>query len=330
MKTYTAAVIGAGSIGALKDEKYDNPTGGNILTHCHAIQTHPRTNLIAVIDTNREKAKEAAKKWGTEWYASVPELYYSTGLWPDIIVVATPTETHHEVLMQIANRGNVKLVIAEKPFTDNSEQAREVIEAYEKAGIPLMVDYIRRFDFTTQKVRDIIRSKELGFAQSCRVIYNRGLKREGSHAIDLMNFFFHRGCIGGHLEDSGLAGPLADYSRDDPTYAVYLKYEGCPHVFLTPADGRQFSIFEIDILFERGRIVFQEHGLKCAVFKTMPEPVYGDYDTLYYSPTTHETGLNRALWNLVDNAVNHLDSGEELLCSSRDALRVHEVLESLL
>lgn len=328
MKTYTAAVIGAGSIGALKAPEYDSPGGENILTHCHAIQAHPRTELIAAIDTNKEKAKAAAKKWGTQWYTSVPELYYDQGLWPDIIVVATPTEIHHEVLMQ-ALHYSPKLVVAEKPFTDTIEQAREVIEAYERAGIPLMVDYIRRFDLTTQKVRDTIKAEEMGKVQSCRVIYTRGFKREGSHAIDLCNYFFGE-YRGGHIERHLVTLALDDYSVDDPTYAVSLEYERCLNVFLTPADGRRFSVFEVDILLERGRIVFQEHGLKCAVFKTMPEPVYGDYDTLCYSPTIRETGLGRALLNLVNNAVRHLDSGEALLCDGRDALKVHEVLERVL
>ena len=217
--------------------------------------------------------------------------------------------------------------MAEKPFTDNSEQAKEVIEAYEKADIPLMVDYIRRFDPTVQKVKDIIETRSMGRMQNCRVIYNRGLKREGSHAIDLMNYFFGE-YWRGHIID--MQHLIIDYSENDPTRAVYLEYENCPHVFLTPVDGRQFSIFEVDILLEGGRIIFYEHGLKCAIFKTMPEPVYGDYETLCYSPTTRETGLNRALWNLVDNAVAHLDEGEALLCSGQDALKVHEVLERLL
>ena len=100
MKIYTAAIIGCGSIGTSKDSRYDSPESGNILTHAHAIHTHPYTRLLAVVDTNKEKAKEAAKKWDTYWNTSVPELYYGQGLWFDIIVVATPTETHHQVLMQ--------------------------------------------------------------------------------------------------------------------------------------------------------------------------------------------------------------------------------------
>ncbi len=326
MKAYTAAVIGAGSIGGLKPSEYDSPGSDNILTHCHAIQAHQNTNLIAVVDTNKEKAKEVAKKWDTHWYTSIPELYYDQGVWPDIIVVATPTETHQTILMQIQHY-SPGLVICEKPFTDSIQQARDIIEAYEKANIPLMVDYIRRFDPTVQKVKDTIETRSMGKAQSCRVIYNRGLKREGSHAIDLCNYLFGK-CWEGFIVDAHHL--LTDYSEADPTYAVHLEYESCPHVFLTPADGRQFSIFEVDILLEGGRIIFYEHGLKCAVFKVMPEPVYGDYETLCYSPTTRETGLNRALWNLVDNAVAHLDEGEALLCSGGEALRVHEVLERLI
>lgn len=327
MKTYTACVIGAGgSIGGLKPSKYDSPESDNILTHCHALCKHPRTALSMIIDKDLPKAGMAAGKWGTRYCATLDTAFVGENL--DIAIVATPTETHRDVLLELLER-EPHLVIAEKPFCDNSTQAKEVIDAYKAANIPLMVNYTRRFVPEIQWIRDMIRSQELGAVQGCRIIYNRGLKREASHAIDLCNWFFGD-CTRGRIAEVDVRHLLTDYSHDDPTYAVYLEYANCPHVFFSPADGRHFSIFEVDILLEGGRITLIEYGLKYNLYSTKPEPTYGDYLTLSYEGKTFETGLNRALLSLVDNAVDHLDTGKPLLCGAEEALRVHEVLERLI
>lgn len=324
MKTYTAAVIGAGSIGALKPDKYDSPKSKNILTHCHALHVHPQIDLVAIIDTDIDKAKQAAGKWNTKWY----ELYYDQvqTLWPDIVIIATPTETHHKILLQTPHY-NPKLVICEKPFTDNIRQAKEVIDAYKAANIPLMVNYTRRFDPAVQTVKEMIEQEKVGKAQNCRIVYNRGLRRDGSHAIDLLNYFFGE-CAGGHLEQPGYS--FNDYSKEDPTYAVYLGYERCPHVALSPTDGRHYSIFEVDILMEKARFTFVDHGLRCNTYP-LKDSVYGDYKDLCYKLiATRETGLNVALYNLVENAVDYLEKRtKKLFCTGNDALKVHEVYDLL-
>ena len=37
---------------------------------------------------------------------------------------------------------------------------------------------------------------------------------------------------------------------------VYLAYEKCKNVFLCPADGRKFSVFELEVITEKGKLLF--------------------------------------------------------------------------
>ena len=60
---YTAVLLGAGSIGALKPNEFDSPDTEEILTHAHAIYNHPKINLLGIIDSNINKAKKAGNKW---------------------------------------------------------------------------------------------------------------------------------------------------------------------------------------------------------------------------------------------------------------------------
>ena len=62
---YKALIIGAGSIGALKDDKFDSPSNPDkVLTHAHAFYKHPDIKIKCVIDRDILKARMAAEKWG--------------------------------------------------------------------------------------------------------------------------------------------------------------------------------------------------------------------------------------------------------------------------
>ena len=59
-ETYKAAVIGCGSIGALKDDFKDMVGQNNPLTHAGAIHKNPNIDLIAVIDNDTSKSLKAS------------------------------------------------------------------------------------------------------------------------------------------------------------------------------------------------------------------------------------------------------------------------------
>ena len=126
------------------------------------------------------------------------------------------------------------------------------------------------------------------------------------------------------------ASPLIiDRDVNDPTTALLMSYEKCPCVFFQPCDGRLYGIFEIDICFENCRIRFIDNGLYYEMYPITEENEWG-HKSLNYRLTDvirRETGLNIALYNLIDNAVNFLDGKEQLLCTAEDAITVHEILE---
>ncbi len=63
MKQYTAAIIGCGSIGALKPDEYDHKEGKNILTHAHALYNNIQIKEIIFIDSDEDKMNAARMKW---------------------------------------------------------------------------------------------------------------------------------------------------------------------------------------------------------------------------------------------------------------------------
>ena len=121
---YNAIVIGAGSIGALKQKGYDNKNSGNILTHAHAFYSHPDINLLGIVDIDLDKAKKAACKWECQ-YSNTIDNFRDDKI--DIISVCVSTKFHFNCLENII-KYNPKFVIAEKPFCSNSKEAKKIIK----------------------------------------------------------------------------------------------------------------------------------------------------------------------------------------------------------
>ena len=78
----------------------------------------------------------------------------------DAVVLATPHSMHATQVMAAA--AAKKHVYCEKPFTLTKREAEDAVAAVKKAGVTLAVGYNRRFHPEMIKLRDMIRSGELG------------------------------------------------------------------------------------------------------------------------------------------------------------------------
>lgn len=314
-----AAIIGAGSIGAMKPDEFDFPGGERVLTIAHAMFDSPEVHLSHIIDTDLEKAKAAAVKWECSFSTKLPESERF-----DIIAVCTPTSTHYDVLKSILKLPYApKVVIAEKPFCETSEQAEEIVKAFSRLGIILIIDYIRRFDVGHQSVGYMIKSNPKIY--HAKLTYTRGLVHEACHAVDLFCSWF------GKLESIQTFPNSAIYDRDraDPAIGVVASFERCPFVVMCPVDGRDYAAFEIEVFMRGFKIVLTDHGQELQLFKTQKDS-YGNYKCIGARPTEiHKTSLPKALSGLIANAVECTDGLGTSLCDGDDAIEVQKIYEKL-
>ena len=332
MKIYEVVIIGCGSIGAMKPDNIDYPGSSNILTHANAVDRHPRTNLLALIDTDLQQLHKAAGKWGPQ--IATKSLDEIKNKQIDIVIIAVPTEYHYETLIEVLKIGYPKLIIAEKPFCLNTNEANLIMERAKECcidgrrKIPIMIDYIRRYAQGYKDIKKQIDSGTFGKALNCRVLYTRGLFHEGCHAIDLMRYFFGKCEFKNKLT---FCKSIVDRDKNDPTIDFKLIFENCNSVIFQPCDGRKYGIFEVDICFENCRLRFIDNGLYIEKYPINEENEWGhkSLDYRLTNVTRQETGLNIALYDLINNAVNFLDEKEDLICTDRDAIAIHEILEGL-
>lgn len=316
MDSYRAAIIGCGRIGTF----FDVPASDSVLTHAKAYTTHLRTHLCAVMDTDGEKAASAGRIWGCPYYSDIDDLFHHEK--PDIVSVCTPTANHYNCLLDLV-RFRPRAVIGEKPLTDKADLSQEIVKRYASEGIPLFVNYPRRYDPVLQRVKADILSKKYGAVLYAVITYTKGILHNGSHAVDICHFLF------GDLHKSIPVWARDDYSSEDPTISVFFSFERCSNVTFIAADERYYSIFDFEIACEKRKIRFEKFGFEYREDVVRDDPMFSGYHDLKRT-RYRRTGLHKAMLGLVDNVVQCLERDDQILCSGADAHLAQIVCENLI
>ncbi len=125
MNKLKCAVIGTGYLGKFHAEKYAS------LPHCE---------LVAVVDTNEQAAREVAKNNGTDFLTDYQPLLGEL----DAVSVVVPTSLHHHVTKDFLNAG--ANVLVEKPITVTVDEADELIAVAKQNNLILQVGHLERFN----------------------------------------------------------------------------------------------------------------------------------------------------------------------------------------
>jgi len=136
-------IVGAGFMGSMHAECYNNL---------------PNAKLSAIADTDLAKAEKLAKKYGVKTYSKSEDLFKETDI--EIVDICLPTFLHKEYVIKAAQAG--KQVLCEKPIALTVEDAEEMIEATDKAGVKFMVAQVVRFWPEYVKLKEIFDSGSLG------------------------------------------------------------------------------------------------------------------------------------------------------------------------
>lgn len=76
------------------------------------------------------------------------------------VSICTPTSTHYKIALDTLNAN--KNILLEKPITENSHQASELINIANNKKLILLIGHIFRFNNSINKVKEIIQTNTLG------------------------------------------------------------------------------------------------------------------------------------------------------------------------
>lgn len=132
--TTNAAVIGVGSMGR---------------HHARVYSELPDVNLVGVYDVDEDQAREVAEDHGSR-AMNMEALVHAA----DVASIAVPTQFHAEMARQCIDRGVDVLV--EKPFVDDPEVGRELIDQANEEGVTIQVGHVERFNPAIRTLADIV------------------------------------------------------------------------------------------------------------------------------------------------------------------------------
>ena len=105
--------------------------------------------LQAVCDTNRSRADDFAAEYGVKAYYDPKEIAAAKEI--DVLTVLTPSGTHLENILEIAQFG--KPIVVEKPMALRLIDADRIIEACDRFGVKLFVVKQNRFNTPVVQLR---------------------------------------------------------------------------------------------------------------------------------------------------------------------------------
>ncbi len=239
MKKLGVAVIGTGFWGKNHARVYKESAG---------------TNLIAICDTNAERAKAIADQFGVKAYTSSSRMLKNEEV--EAVSVCTWSTMLAKEALKALHAG--KHVLVEKPMATNTKQAEKLLKTAEENGLHLTVGFLMRFIPGLQHIREAVATKKIGefvSATAKRVsewperIGDVGVVKDTAiHDIDVMRYISGEDPISVYAKMGSMRHrKFEDYAQ------IMLTFEGGKSAFiesnwLTPYKTRTLTVTGSDAL----------------------------------------------------------------------------------
>lgn len=143
-----------------------------------AIQATPGLRLSAVAETDDERADLAWKLHGPHMRAGALEIMAHDDI--EAVVVATPVQTHYQLVKSALAKG--KHVLVAKPLAHNQALASQLTQDADMGDLVLMTDHTFVYTGAVQAIRENVASLgDLRYFRSTRV--NLGIFRQDTDVI---------------------------------------------------------------------------------------------------------------------------------------------------
>ena len=170
-KIYRVGIIGCGGMGG---------------SHTNAWKNHPRTEVIAAMDIDADRASAFAEANELPaHYTDFNQMFAQEDL--DIVSITTWQSVRLEPTLAAAEAG-LAGIITEKPISASVGEANDMVEACDKNGTKLVVGHQRRFSPQNSEARRLIQEGAIGQPQAMLRRDGLGLLNRGTHEVDEMRY----------------------------------------------------------------------------------------------------------------------------------------------
>jgi predicted dehydrogenase len=172
--------------------------------HFASVRQLKDANFVGVCDTDIEKAKAAASKWGIRnTYSNFSEALRNEQ--PDVVHIVSPPATHLSIALNAMESGCH--IMLEKPISITVDEADQIIEASKRKRVKLCMVHNHSYDPVILRAKELIKAGKIGDIIYVHVTYGIS-KKKGSKAT-------------GKRREWMESLPLGDFSEYSP-HSVYL------------------------------------------------------------------------------------------------------------
>ena len=239
----------------------------------------PEIELAGIYDIKEEKRK-LAEEAGFHTYETEEAMLADESI--DVILVATPNDTHRPIALRAMEAG--KNVIVEKPATLSLKELTELEDMAGKTGQFLTVHQNRRWDEDLLTVREILKDQTMGeiFRIESRVHGSRGIpgdwRKEKAHGggmvldwgVHLFDQIFR---LTGERRLKTVYATLTNVTNQevDDGFTAVLRFEGGLEVLVEVGTNNFISLPRWYVLGENGSAVVEDWDLSGKIVKAFSE-----------------------------------------------------------
>jgi scyllo-inositol 2-dehydrogenase (NADP+) len=126
--------------------------------HAPLIKRQPALRLVGFVARDPERRTQAREEWGVEAFSDIETTLSRPDV--DIVVLATPHDTHAPLAIQVLQAG--KHCVVDKVMALRSDDADRMIAARDAHGQMLSVFHNRRWDWDFAALRSVLDSGLIG------------------------------------------------------------------------------------------------------------------------------------------------------------------------
>ena len=309
-------IIGCGNIAGGFDAA--SSTRPVARTHAAAYTAHGQFSISACVEPDADKRAAFMTRWAvpdgcdsldhlmaTHDTASKSDRF-------DVVSICSPTSAHHADVLRALHL-KPKLIFCEKPVCADVAQTQSVVQRCFDQGVLFAVNHNRRWDPEVTRLRDQLQSGQWGEIRLVTGQYNKGVLNNGSHMIDLLHDLL------GPLTLIGCGTPLFDYSESDPSVPASLVSAAGVPIALTCGDASDYSLFELQVVTQRGVIAMEDGGLRWRTRLKAPSTQFAGYRALDEGQFSGGQYL-QTMTNAIANIYRSVTNGEALASTGQTAM----------
>ena len=201
--------------------------------HGANIARHPGSKLEYIYDVSTAAAEDLAARLGAK-VASDPEEIWASDI--DAVLIASSTNTHADLLSCALRAG--KPTYCEKPIDLDINRVKAVAQQANKAGLPVLMGFSRRFDANHLGIRDSLQNGEIGKLEMMHItardprppaltyvkVSGGQFRDQAIHFFDMTRWLANEDPVEVYAAGAALVDPAIGEAGDVDTSMLILKF----------------------------------------------------------------------------------------------------------